>query len=119
MTKEIAYYRDMNRYCIIFDKNGTCAQFFTYRATMHKVNRDIIKISLGEKTREEALEELRNELVSSMKLGDTFVMSVDNLTPDFKKDWNEKDVFPLEEICDFDKWRDDEEYKSIMAKTEN
>ena len=63
---------------------------------------------------------MRRKLVKSMKVGDTFVLNFDNLLPDFEKDWDDSDQdesnFPLTDICDFYKWREDNEYRTILRE---
>ena len=78
---------DENKYCIVFDKNGNCNVFFTYKATMKDFHKDIIARQIGKRDKEESLEDLRSSLVYSQRLGDTFVLNCENLNPDFKTDW--------------------------------
>ena len=78
---------DNNKYCVIFDKNGNCGVFFTYKATMKDFHKDIISRQIGKRGKDEALEDLRSSLVYSQRLGDTFVINCENLNPDFKTDW--------------------------------
>ena len=78
---------DDNKYCVIFDKNGNCGVFFTYKATMKDFHKDIIARQIGKRGKDEALEDLRSSLVYSQRLGDTFVINCENLNPDFKTDW--------------------------------
>ena len=63
---------------------------------------------------------MRRKLVKSMKTGDNFVLNFDNLVPDFKKDFDDSNetnpVFPLQQICDFYSWREDDEYKNILRE---
>ena len=87
LAKEIETAHDMGRYCVIFDKNENCPVFFTYKATMKDFHKETVAVAIGSKSKEEALEVLRSGLVYAMRLGDTFVINVDQLNPDFKTEW--------------------------------
>ena len=87
MAREIEFAHDKGRYCVIFDKNENCAVFFTYKATMTDFHKEMIAVQIGQKTKEEALDVLRKSLVYSMRIGDTFVINVESLNPDFKTEW--------------------------------
>ena len=54
-----------------------------------------------------------------MRLGDTFVINCENLNPDFKTDWQDEDIFPLDEIVEFEAWRTDQKYLKVVKKEEN
>ena len=119
LAREIEFAHDKGRYCMIFDKNENCPVFFTYKATMKDFHKEILAVQIGQKTKEEALEVLRAGLVYSMRLGDTFVINIDTLNPDFKTEWQDEKLLPLDEICDFDEWREDEKYIKIVNEEEN
>ena len=119
LANEIEIAHDKGRYCVIFDKNENCPVFFTYKATMKDFHKETLAVTIGQKTKEDALEELRSGLVYSMRLGDTFVINVDTLNPDFKTEWQDDEILPLDEICDFDEWREDEKYLKIVKEEEN
>ena len=74
---------------------------------MRNLHKDIIARQIGQKDKEDGLEELRSALVTAMRLGDTFVINCENLNPDFKTDWQDEDIFPLDEIVEFEAWRTD------------
>ena len=54
-----------------------------------------------------------------MRIGDTFVVNMEALSPDFKTEWLDDYVFPAEEICEFDEWREDERYMKVVRPEEN
>ena len=54
-----------------------------------------------------------------MRQGETFVINMDNLSPDFKTEWQDEKIFPLDEITDFDVWRENENYIKVVKKSEN
>ena len=57
--------------------------FFEYKATIRQFHKEFISNQIGRSTRDEALEVLRNALVYSMRMGDTFVINIDKIVPDF------------------------------------
>ena len=119
LANEIEAARDKGRYCIIFDKNENCPVFFTYKATMRDFHKETLAVKIGKKTKEEALETLRAALVYSMKIGDTFVINMDKLSPDFKTEWQDDQELPMDTICDFDEWREEANYLKIVKEEEN
>lgn len=119
LAAQIEAAHDAGRYCVIFDRNENCHVYFTYKATMRDFHKETIGVKLGTKTREDALEELRSGLVYSMRLGDNFVINSDNLNPDFKTEWQDDEIFPLDEICNFSEWREGEKYMKIVKEEEN
>ena len=72
---------------------------------MKEFHKESLAVELGRKTKEEALEELRKGLVFAMRYGTAFVIDVGRIVPDFKVQWTDDEVFPIEQICDFDEWR--------------
>ena len=119
MAYQIDEARDICRYCVIFDKNENANVFFSYKATMRDLHVMAVEVELGKKDVDECLEEVRKGLVYSMRLGDTFVMNIDNLALDFKNKWTDDEVFPMELISDFDDWRESENYMKIVKEEEN
>ena len=87
LPSEIETARDNGKYCMIFDKTGTCSTFFTYKGTLREFHKSVIGVTTGSKTKDEALENLRSGLVESMRNGDTLVIDVSELSPDFKNEW--------------------------------
>ena len=66
--------------------------------------------------KEDIFEELRRKLVYSMKVGSVFCIHLDKMEPDFHNEWTDSAVFPLDQICDFDEWREDEKYMKIVKE---
>ncbi len=50
---------------------------------MRDFHKEVLKCQLGIQTKTTALESLRQALVYSMRIGDTFVINVDKMSPDF------------------------------------
>ena len=84
---EIDEAREKGRYCLIFDKNENCSVFFNYKATMRNFHKEIIAVTMGKRTKEQALDSIRSGIVYSMRMGETFVINIDRLQPDFKTEW--------------------------------
>ena len=57
---------------------------------------------------------MRSGLVYSMRIGDTFVINLDKLTPDFHTNYTHDEIFPTEEIFDWGIWRYDDNYMKIV-----
>ena len=41
------------------------------------------------------------------------------MNPDFKTDWQDDAILPLDEVCDFAKWRENDNYMKIVNEEEN
>ena len=119
LANEIEAATECGRYCVIFDKNENANVYFTYKGTMKEVNKLQIQVTLGHKTREEALEVLRKGLVYSMRIGDVFALNADNLNIDYSELWTNPTIFPLDEISEFDEWREDNKYMKVVKPEEN
>ena len=79
----------------------------------------MLSVQVGKKTKEEAIEFIRKGVVYAMRLGDTICLNLDNLVPDFKTEWTDEDELPMDEICDFEHWRKEENYIKIVKPNEN
>jgi len=58
-------------------------------------------------------------LVYSMRIGDVFAINCDNLNLDFNNEWTHSEIFPTDEISEFDEWREDESYMKVVKPEEN
>ena len=119
LADEIKEAREKGRYCLIFDKNENCSVFFKYKATMRNFHRETVAVTMGKKSKDEAMETIRTGLVYCMRKGETFVVNVDKLTPDFKTEWQDQENLPMDLICDFDEFREDENYKKLVKEDED
>lgn len=119
LANEIEAAAEGCRYCVVFDKNENANVYFTYKGTMKEVNKLSVSVTIGHRTKEEALEVLRKALVYSMRIGDVFAINCDNLNLNFKDIWTHPEILPMDEITDFDEWREHENYMKIVKPEEN
>ena len=119
LAQEIESAQEMGRYCIIFDKNENANVFFTYKGTMKEVHKLRVAVAIGYRTQEQALEVLRRALVYSMRIGDIFCINCDNLNIDFNDVWTHPEVFPMDEVSEFDEWRENDNYMKVVKPEEN
>ena len=119
LAQEIEAAAEGGRYCVIFDKNENANVYFTYKGTMKEVNKLSVSVTIGHRTREEALEVLRKSLVYSMRIGDVFALNCDNLNINFNELWTHPEILPLDEITDFDEWRERDNYMKIVKPDED
>lgn len=54
-----------------------------------------------------------------MRIGDTFAINCDNLNMNFIDEWQHPEIFPLDEITDFDEWREHDNYLKVVKPDEN
>jgi hypothetical protein len=79
----------------------------------------MIACQIGKQCVNDALEDLRKGLVYSMRIGDTFVINCDKVTPNFFCDYTDDEIFPADEIFDYLPWRDHDTYMKVVKKEEN
>ena len=60
------YEKNDGKHCIVFDKNGNCGTFFAYQAALIDFDKEVMKVTVGSQTKEEALEKLRNKTALTM-----------------------------------------------------
>ena len=53
-----------------------------------------------------------------MKVGSPFCINLNKTRPDLKNVWTDKEIFPFDEICDFDEWRENSNYMKIVKEEE-
>eukprot|EP00350_Pseudokeronopsis_sp_OXSARD2_P011954 CAMPEP_0170556550 /NCGR_PEP_ID=MMETSP0211-20121228/17405_1 /TAXON_ID=311385 /ORGANISM="Pseudokeronopsis sp., Strain OXSARD2" /LENGTH=133 /DNA_ID=CAMNT_0010866961 /DNA_START=121 /DNA_END=520 /DNA_ORIENTATION=- len=78
----------------------------------------LVQVLFDAATEEEIMEELRRDLVVTMKSGDTYVLFLDKMCPDFKGKYCGK-MFPTDKIFNFNEWRKQSQYRSILTKEED
>ncbi len=71
------------KYCILLDKTGSASVYFGNKATLKDFHKESIAVTLGRKSKSDALEVLRRGLIYAMKHGDTLCINVDKTIPDF------------------------------------
>ena len=82
-------------------------------------HKQVLKFQLGLISKADALENLRQKLVYSMRIGDTFVINVDRTTPNFHSTFRDSHVFPSDEILDWDLWHENDFYMKCVRESEN
>ena len=54
-----------------------------------------------------------------MRTGDTFVINIDKIIPDFHSQYTDQHIFPADQILDWDYWHSDDNYMKIVKDEEN
>lgn len=116
---EIQLARDRNQYCLIFDKSGQAATFFSYKANLKDFAKEVVANKIGKKLKKDSIELLRKSLVYSIKAGEVMVVNCDKTLPDFTKVYTHDKEFPTQKIFDYDLWNTRTEYMSIVKPDEN
>ena len=86
---------------------------------MREANKLAVQVAIGHKTQEEALDVLRKAVVYAMRIGDMLAINCDNLNLNFKEVWTHPEILPMDEITEFDEWRENEKYTKIVKEEEN
>ena len=79
--------RARNKFCLFFDTtNGNVATFFYYKARLKDFNKEIMKVQSGNKTKEDAVEVVRDGIMWAGKVGDTLAVNFEGYVLDFKNE---------------------------------
>ena len=96
--------------------------FYKYTAVLIDLHKEMMKVMMRKQSIETTLDILRKALVGAMKTGNTFVINMEAMMPDFHNDYtsgkNEK-LFPTQDIFDADYWINDEINSQIVKPEEN
>ena len=97
---------------------GDVGTFFRYKGKLHNFRNEQSKVEHGTTTAEEALENLRAQMVMAMRYGSTFLVDLYLSTPDFKQTFNNKEIFDADLVFDFVKFRERDNYMKFVKKEE-
>ncbi len=103
---------------LFFDETKNLSVFFSYKATLFELNKEMLSMALKKKTKEEVNERFRKMIVNTMKSGDNLAIFVDSSIPNFKEEFTDAtcvhpDIFDLEVM---DK---KENYKTMVREEED
>ena len=116
---EIAAARAAGKYVVLFDTTGNCEVFFRYKGTLVEFHKSVIGITMGAKTLDDTMDELRRTLVHTMKSGDKFVIYFDKMAPNFKTQYTKDGAFPTKDLTNFALWREIDNYKKVVKEEED
>mmetsp|Transcript_10754 Transcript_10754/g.14455 ORF Transcript_10754/g.14455 Transcript_10754/m.14455 type:complete len:121 (-) Transcript_10754:256-618(-) len=110
----------MKQYCIIHDCSGSkssgAASYFHYKGRLFELHRELIQVrSMKQKTFEEVAEELRKQVVSAMRNGNTLCIDVGKLKVSFAQELNS---LPWADIFNFQQFREQDEHTKIVRPDE-
>jgi len=113
-------FEERQRYQLIFDSTGNCEVFFRYKAHLIEVNKLHLAVTIGKKTKADAIEEIRKLLVATMRTGDRLVLQCGKLAIDFLNNFDGgADTLPWATIFNFNEWRKESNYMKIVRAEEN
>ena len=119
-TKCSESFDERKRYQLIFDSTANCEVFFSYKAHLVEVHKLQLAVTFGKKTKAEAIEEIRKQLVGTMRTGDRLVLHCGKLAIDFLNNFDGgPDNLPWATIFNFKEWRKEENYMKIVRPEEN
>ena len=112
--------KEHGKYFFVFDKTENVDRFYSYQASLNDFHKEVLKVTMGKQTTEEALETLRSQLVGCMRTGKLFVINCSHAKPDFKtKFTGAENLFPSAEIFNLEKWQDHNCNRKILKEGEN
>ena len=95
-------------YCVGFSTNPGAETFFKYCAgvTVFSLGAECLNMSLGNQTKEEVVEKLRHQLVTSMTYGKFLVINLDAASPGIVAEDHGENTWPSGKIFDYNQWTD-------------
>ena len=111
--------KNKNLYSLVFEAKGDVGLFFEVKNKMTEFHRTVIGIKIGQITKQEGLEKMRQTLVQAVKAGERMCIFIDKIAPDFKEQFNDPDHFPTDLIFNFDSFRQLDNYRSILREDED
>ncbi len=112
--------RQRLRYNLIFDRNGGCEPFYRYNEALVNVGALMLGMALGRETRADVIDTIRMTLVGCMKTGKNMVLYLGRVPLDFMTELDGgPGNLPWGTIFHFEKWRREENFKSIVRPYEN
>ena len=109
---------DAAKNVLFFDETGNVSTFFSYKATLFELNKEILSKAMGKKTHEEVKERFRKMIINTMKSGDNLAIFVDMSIPDFKAEFYDPEyVHP--DIFDQELMDKKDNYKSMLRPDED
>jgi hypothetical protein len=93
---------ELGRTALVLDSYGTIATFFKYAKGVEQIDCKafVVQMAKQEKTRDEILEQLRQECVKCLKNGISLVLNFGNAAPDFLQIFNDASRFPTSDLFD-------------------
>ena len=108
------------QYTLILDSTAKADMYFSYKATLVEFQKEHVACAMREQTKREACEKLRKQLVHCMRVGDRLVIFLDKCLPNFQSDYNfPPDTWPSHDIFNFEKWRTNDLYMSVVKSEED
>merc|ERR1712086_110944 len=107
------------KYAILKLSNPSAATFVNYQQgiTCWDFNKEILKVTIGQQTEADAVENLRAQVVKSMRFGKFLWINVDNLSPNMV--CNTTDNWPANKVWNYAEWDQDENNRSILKDGED
>lgn len=103
---------------LFFDESKQLSVFFSYKATLFELNKEMLSLALGKKTQAEVDERFRKFLVNTMKSGDNLAIFVDASIPDFKAKFTDATCVPPF-VFDMELMDKKENYKTVVRPDED
>ena len=110
MLKKIEAAHGGQQFCIIWDKNGNVPTFFNYGGKLFDFNKVIVQKALGQKTNDEAVEELRMNCVYTWRGGWNQGINLGKGDGALLKEFESNKAFPVGELCQWDKCHEEAWY---------
>ena len=85
---------------IVHDQQGSLPVFFQYKHSLYEFHKKKIQMTMGSKTKEELLDEMRHMVIYCLGEGKALGIMVGNLDPNFTDDMKDDKIFPSQLMFD-------------------
>ena len=107
-----------NKYCFIWDKQGSVGTFMQYKAQLENLGPEIVKAALGRQTAADIGEFIRQKSVVAMRQGETLCFDIDTGNADFAA-YSSAGTFDAELYFNWAEWAKEENYITYVRENEN
>ena len=80
--------------------------FFQYKGVLIEWGKEKLGVTIGQKTKEDALENMRKQLIPTMREGTQACIFLDKIPTDFKTEFNDDKIFNADKVFNYADWRD-------------
>ena len=117
------YDKNEGKHCLVFDKNGNCATFFAYQAALIEFHKEVVAAQGGIKSKEDALEVLRNKtalVMGGLATSNNLVIDIAATRPDFANEFTAgPELYPTALVFDKEQWANRDNHIKIVREAEN
>ena len=102
------------KYLFVWDKTDNVNTFFKYKGVLSEFFPEVIKVELGRKTVDEALDIIRLGFVNAQRTGDNLMIDLGKTQADFMNKYTSEEVFPAALAFNRTEWLKEENHMRFV-----